>query len=137
MRRLTIAMVMSGLLAVPALAQAQQRPVGMVAPQYQISQRYAKRLVKRALHKRTTHKRWSVKPTTRPITGTVSTLPCGPNSYYRAKAKGPFLMHLPVLPNYNATVNLVKGKRAPRGLSRVTLTPIEPWTGNGPPPLRP
>jgi hypothetical protein len=136
MRHVTIAMVLSGLLAVPALAQAQQRPVGMVAPQYRISQPYAKRLVRKALHKRTTHPRWTVKPTTRPISGTVSTFPIGPSSYYNAKARGPFLMHLPVLPTYTATVNIVKGKNAPRGLDRVTLTPNEVWAGGGPPPLR-
>ena len=121
MKRALILGALGLMICVPAIAGATRpaatRPgsgrVGMVAPQYRIKHSYARRLVRAKLIKQTRHRKWSIKPVTR-----LGNRPLGSNIYFSAIPKGN-----PGMLSFDATVNPVKAKTAPRGLKRVSLRP--------------
>lgn len=120
MKRALIVSALGLMICVPAIAgatrpapRAPSGPVGMVAPQYRIQARYAKRLVRAKLIKQTSHRKWSIKPVTR-----LGNRPLGSNMYFSAIPKGN-----PSMLSFDATVNPVKAKTAPRGIKRVSIRP--------------
>ena len=116
MKRALIAGALGLMICVPAIASATGPTggrVGMVAPQYRIKTSYAKRLVKAKLFKQTNYRKWSIKPVTR-----LGNRPIGSSMYFSAIPRGN-----PGMLSFDATVNPVKAKTAPRGIKRVSLTP--------------
>jgi len=115
MHRILAAGALGLLLSIPAISAARTPapPVRMVAPQYSIKTTYAKQLIRTSLITRTGHRSWKISA------GRFNrNMPVGPNAYFSAYPRGN-----PGMLSFDATVNMIKAKQAPRGVKRVQISP--------------